>query len=1166
MAIGRQAEGSAASERRVVTVLFADLVGFTTLGEGLDAEDVATVQDAYFGLVRETLGRYGGRLEKFIGDAAMAVFGVPRALDGDAERAVRGGLALIAGVGAIGGRLGLKDQLSVRVGVTTGEVVHLVDGPDAGRVSGDPVNTAARLQAAARAGAILIDRTTALAVADALELTELEPVSLKGKQEPVSVWEVVAERPERSREIAMGSLRAPTIGREVELERLAAGLAAVRADGGRRAITVVAPPGVGKTRLVDEFARVVELDGTAIVWRARLRPELTGPYDAVHSLLRQAVGQGDTGAEAHPVGEIAMKARLGDRLAAAGLPASRAAVVADAVYAMLHGAGVGSETDRATLFAGWLEALDALGRGAAQVWLVEDVHWAGPDLVAFLGDALSRPGAPRLLVATARPSFLDAPPVWASPEHGPGSDLLDLGTLERSDAGRLIASLVGDCLPPALVDQIVDRSDGNCLFIEELLRTWVGVGTLVRDGEGWRLTTPAEDVALPASVHAIYASQLDDLPPAARTAARRGSVAGRRFPRAALESLGVPDVDGALDSLVRRALVSGPLPDDDTGPGFAYRHALLRDAGYASLARSERADLHVRLARWLEGAAGERLDVVAGTIGDHYATALDVAPALATEVAPGLGRDSCRQLAASWLERAGGAAQRTAANAAAAAAFRRAAELTASDDHIDRARRMIELGRSLATIGGVEEARDAFEAGLDAARRARGSEGSDGRFGEWRRVFSQGAEALAALRYEQLRFVEAWHLSESALAEIGGQADGNSDPTDLDVMRLRVVAARARAGETNDALPWVADAERALAAAEAAGDAEFEYVARRDLASARSEAGLATGADWAAVRELATARGDFATVVSGSIMESAYRMCEAPPRRSRSSSLLARWPSLAASPSGSGGSITRSASRTSAPANGRWASRSGSVRSISPSSMATPESRYGPWPACCRWRRFEARRTSSNGAAAGSRFTPASSRTRPMAACSMPRRTSGSQAGTHRRLPTSSTSRRPSPRSSTRAGSNSPSRSTRSWTPGTPRGAATGSSGRSNGRRRRRPPRTELTSRSGRCCFMPFGQESSGSYFRSPKAGPPSTARPWSARSRPATGRSGPRPGHTARSTCSPNSDRSPTTNARSAPGSPPGSGSFDRRSDHRFVGSQSQRGGEFLLAYLRNQ
>ncbi len=210
-----------AFERRIVTVLFADLVGFTTLSEQLDAEDVAGIQDRYFAAVRETVGRYGGRLEKFIGDAAMAVFGVPVGRDDDAQRAVRAGLALVHAVQDLGAQLGLDDDaLRLRVGINSGEAVVAAAGQDEGRVTGDTVNTAARLQTAAPPGGVLIGEVTALAVADVADLGEQQRLELKGKAERVVAYLVSGLRPEPSREQAMGALRAPTVGRAAELAEL----------------------------------------------------------------------------------------------------------------------------------------------------------------------------------------------------------------------------------------------------------------------------------------------------------------------------------------------------------------------------------------------------------------------------------------------------------------------------------------------------------------------------------------------------------------------------------------------------------------------------------------------------------------------------------------------------------------------------------------------------------------------------------------------------------------------------------------------------------------------------------------------------------------------------------------------------------------------------------
>ncbi|HET7028783.1 MAG TPA: adenylate/guanylate cyclase domain-containing protein, partial [Candidatus Limnocylindrales bacterium] len=663
---GADAIASAMVERRIVSVLFADLVSFTTLSERLDAEDVATIQDAYFTVVRETIGRYGGQVEKFIGDAVMAVFGVPRAREDDAERAVRTGLALVAAVDQLGARLALDDGgLRLRVGVNTGEVVHATGGPDAGRVTGDTVNTAARLQTAAAPGGVLVGEDTALAVADAVVLEAVAPLELKGKTRRVAAWLVTGIRPERSRELAMGALRAPTIGRDRELTLLTARLDVVREQGVTERWLVVAPPGVGKTRLVDELTRRVEADPRPpLVRRLRLRPEASG-FEALAPLVAAAiVGPED----------------LVTRLRAAGLAHARAGVVADELRDLASGGAAAATAsserrpqaaDRAARFGAWLDGLDALAADRAEVWIVEDVHWAGPDVVAFLDEVMARsPRGGRLIVATARPSFAEGA-AWADGDGAGGRRSFGLATLHETDASALVHELVGDALPDALVARVAERSDGNCLFIEELLRSWVGTGALVRGTGGWTLTIDPDDAALPSTVQTIYAAQLDDLPTGARAAARRASVAGRRFPLAALDALGVPAAEAAVEELGRRALVSGPYADPATGDSFAYRHALLRDAGYASLARAERADLHVRLARWLEAAAGDDGDALAAAIGDHLARALASAPALASEVAPGLDREACGEEAATWFERAGTRALADGAAATAAGHFRR---------------------------------------------------------------------------------------------------------------------------------------------------------------------------------------------------------------------------------------------------------------------------------------------------------------------------------------------------------------------------------------------------------------------------------------------------------------------------------------------------------------
>ncbi len=693
--MGERAEQVRGGARRLVSVLFADLTGFTSLSERLDAEDVATIQQAYFQRARHAIEERGGTVEKFIGDAVVGTFGLPHGRDDDSWRAVGAGLAVIEGVRCVADELGLgADALAVRVGVDTGEVAVTFAADGTWQLTGNVMNVAARLQAAAEPGTVLVGAGTALAAEAAYVLQPRGGLSLKGKAKPVPAWQVEAPRDQPSRTWALAGLTAPTIGRDDEIAELLESLSApARPAAGW---LVNAPPGAGKTRLLDELGARALAAGHP-VWRSDVGDGLDRGFAVIARLVRAALDQSE--------GRGTTPERLLERLHGRGLTGRRAEVAVDHTVALLEGSAMDAEPhDR---YASWIAVLDALGPTDRRVlWLIEDVHDCIADVRDFLSMALRAPSAVnRLVIATCRPSLI----AGAGPDPLPGAQLLQLAPLDPARVRELIDALVGPgVVPDSVAGAVAASARGNPLFVEELLRTWVQAHVLRRAGDGhWHLTD-GQNMTLPSTVHGVYQGQLDELSDEARSVATSGSIPGRSFPAGALPVLGIDQPGGGLGELGSLGLLFGPHDGFGSPDAYTYRHALLRDVAYVTLPRKVRAQLHLRFARWMAASAeSAQVDELVGT---HLAAAHASLPAFVGD-RDGIDRDDVAEEAARRLTQA--------AETRLAGEPHRAAELlnqalglqpVSRANAVTTAQRQVRRGEALRRAGVLDEAMRAFAA------------------------------------------------------------------------------------------------------------------------------------------------------------------------------------------------------------------------------------------------------------------------------------------------------------------------------------------------------------------------------------------------------------------------------------------------------------------------
>jgi class 3 adenylate cyclase len=663
----------ATPDRRVVTVVFCDLADSTSLGEELDPEALRHVLVQYYRAASEVLTRHGGVVEKFIGDAVVAVFGVPQLHDDDALRAVRAAVELREKLNELSRPLEVKQRIAVavRIGINTGEVISADTGRGDAIVTGDAVNLAARLEQAASPGEIMLGATTLELVRDAVRVDPLV-LELRGKSRPVAaarLLELHAHPPEIT-----GGLRAPLVGRERDLAALREILLSLSRAPSCHLCIVVGPPGIGKSRLAHEF--LAEVGATATVASGRCLSYGEGiTYWPLREIVRTLAG-GDP--------REWIKERLPSEAGAAAV-AERVAAAA--------GVGESGAQPQETFWA-FRTLFETVATKRPLVLVIDDIHWAEPTLFELLDHLVGlSAGAPILLLCLARPELFENRPEWAAPQLN--KTVLALAPLADAEANALVERLQhADKLTEEARRRAVEAGEGNPLFLEQLVAFESEGGTTV----------------MPPSVHALLAARIDRLPASERLILERAAIEGREFQRASIAELLPPEevahLDERLLTLVRKDFIQPRRTAANSAGAFAFRHSLVRDAAYAAMTKATRAALHERHADWLERTGGED-----EMIGYHLEQACryraEVAPT--GEMPPDLAVRAAKRL---------GSAGRTALNRGdirgAANLLSRAAALSPPEAGT-RLKVLPDLAEALSSIGELAHAEQVLAEAVDRA-------------------------------------------------------------------------------------------------------------------------------------------------------------------------------------------------------------------------------------------------------------------------------------------------------------------------------------------------------------------------------------------------------------------------------------------------------------------
>lgn len=779
----------AAGARKRVTVVFSDITGLPRLGEHLDPETVRNVLARYADEMRHALEAHGGTVEKFVGDAVMAVFGVPIVHEDDALRAVRAAADMNSSLERLNVELERRWGVTIQVqtGVNTGEVLATEGAREEGYVAGDTVNVAARLEQSAKPGEILLGKETYALVRGAVTADPVEPLSLKGKSTRVPAFRLVAVAAPSTR--TARALDSPIVGRGSELAKLGNLFQLVVDEGRPRLVTVLGEPGVGKSRLAGELIR--RLQHRAGVFRGRC---LSYGEGITYWPLAEVVKDAAKIADEHTSAEAQEKIRA--LLASESDRGSVASTLAGA----LGLSDVRSPPEE--IFWAVRRLLEVLARDRPLVVLFEDLHWGDPtflNLVEYLSRALD---SPLLLMCLARLDLREMRPALATDEGN--RSVMALRPLGRADSDELIRNLLGEApLPDNVSARIVRAAGGNPLFAGEMLRMLVDEGLLERAPAGWRLVADSSEVQIPLTVEAVLADRLDHLKAGERDTIERASVIGEEFWPGAVASLSPPAlrdrVCGHLEALVGKELVvrgGHPFAGEEA---FKFSHILVRDVAYGGLLKESRSELHERFADWLEGNVGGRVTEHEAILGYH----LDQAYGYREQL--GALDDQARILASRAADRLASAGMRAAAareDAAAVSLLSRARSLL-PHGALERLELLPVLGESLEGIAAHARASEEIYAEALAGAVAVGHKAVEGRVRLGRagaefvtdpavggeQTIAAVQEAIAILEEvgDQQTLAKAWRLIGEARLYQGRAADGQQaleralDYVDLDV-------------------------------------------------------------------------------------------------------------------------------------------------------------------------------------------------------------------------------------------------------------------------------------------------------------------------------------------------------------------------------------------------